>query len=407
MRWLLVIGMLMGAAMGQAASLPDFVTLPKSFKVDPGSVRAEEFGEAEMPLPDREEAHVVQGRFWHADALLEGVAEDAAFAVVWEKIKPVLLKGGWQVVHEFKSDPLHITLRNQQGGRDAWGHLWVMGAGDLRLDVVDAAAKQTRKLVLKKPGTKPEKISANHGDFPYLSPLPDSKQVESSFRAEPMRVQLEEEAEEQVVGMGVYNKRYESAAGGLSNLQFATLYREALESAGWRVVRVGQGLNKANAEILGHYDKDGRDIWAYLHGGGGEYSMDVADVGQDNLAEQLKKECRVPLYGVLFDFNKATLKSESNGVLLRARDAVKANANLAIEVQGHTDHVGNDDYNQKLSEARARTVMQWLIDHEIPANRLQAKGYGRTQPIASNDTDEGRAQNRRVALACQGKTKSP
>ena len=70
-----------------------------------------------------------------------------------------------------------------------------------------------------------------------------------------------------------------------------------------------------------------------------------------------------------------------------------------IEVQGHTDNVGGDDYNQKLSQGRADAVKAWLVAHAIPAHRITTRGYGRQQPIATNDSDEGRAKNRRVEIA--------
>ena len=75
---------------------------------------------------------------------------------------------------------------------------------------------------------------------------------------------------------------------------------------------------------------------------------------------------------------------------------------VKVEVQGHTDNVGGDGYNQTLSEARARSVMAWVIAHGIAPARLSAKGYGKSMPVASNDNDEGRAKNRRVEIAKPG-----
>jgi OOP family OmpA-OmpF porin len=72
---------------------------------------------------------------------------------------------------------------------------------------------------------------------------------------------------------------------------------------------------------------------------------------------------------------------------------------LRLEVQGHTDAVGSDAYNQPLSEARARSVVIWLTQHGVATPRLSAHGYGKTRPVASNATDEGRARNRRVEIA--------
>lgn len=104
------------------------------------------------------------------------------------------------------------------------------------------------------------------------------------------------------------------------------------------------------------------------------------------------------LSGVNFDFNKATLKPESTPVLETAAALLKAKPTVAVEVQGHTDAVGDDATNQKLSEARAETVCAWLVGHGTEAKRLSAHGYGRSQPVADNGSSEGRAKNRRVEL---------
>ncbi len=72
---------------------------------------------------------------------------------------------------------------------------------------------------------------------------------------------------------------------------------------------------------------------------------------------------------------------------------------LKLEVQGHTDNVGNDAYNQTLSEARAKAVATWLTQHGVAADRLTAQGYGKTKPVADNGSDVGRAKNRRVEIA--------
>ncbi len=74
------------------------------------------------------------------------------------------------------------------------------------------------------------------------------------------------------------------------------------------------------------------------------------------------------------------------------------NPDLKVKIQGHTDNLGEAEYNLTLSEKRANTVFQYLQLFGITTERLQAKGYGETQPVSSNDTEEGRAKNRRVEL---------
>ena len=82
--------------------------------------------------------------------------------------------------------------------------------------------------------------------------------------------------------------------------------------------------------------------------------------------------------------------------LEKAVDLMKINQSMVIEVGGHTDNVGNDDYNMKLSHNRAKSVREYLVKSGITAERIQAKGYGELNPIATNDTDKGRQANRRT-----------
>jgi len=102
---------------------------------------------------------------------------------------------------------------------------------------------------------------------------------------------------------------------------------------------------------------------------------------------------------VLFDFNKSTLQPASDPVLQQILDLLKKNSTQKIEIQGNTDNVGGDAYNQTLSEARAKAIITWLTQYGIAADRLTAKGFGKTRPIADNATDAGRAKNRRVEIA--------
>jgi outer membrane protein OmpA-like peptidoglycan-associated protein len=81
---------------------------------------------------------------------------------------------------------------------------------------------------------------------------------------------------------------------------------------------------------------------------------------------------------------------------------VSGHPGLRLDVEGHTDSVGGDDYNQRLSERRGEVVRDYLIQQGMPASSVTAKGLGKTQPVASNDTAEGRQQNRRVEIAISG-----
>ena len=101
---------------------------------------------------------------------------------------------------------------------------------------------------------------------------------------------------------------------------------------------------------------------------------------------------------VLFVYGKYDIKPEGYPILDEVVSVLKQNPEVKLEIQGHTDSIGSAEYNQRLSENRAKAVMDYLVRHGIEPGRLRAKGYGFTQPVALNDTEEGRAKNRRVEL---------
>jgi outer membrane protein OmpA-like peptidoglycan-associated protein len=104
------------------------------------------------------------------------------------------------------------------------------------------------------------------------------------------------------------------------------------------------------------------------------------------------------LRNIFFETNKYDLKRESYTELDKLIDLMNYNPNLKIEISGHTDNQGTPEYNQTLSEQRAKAVNDYLVKHGIEQGRLTYKGYGQTKPIGTNDTDEGRAQNRRTEI---------
>ena len=100
---------------------------------------------------------------------------------------------------------------------------------------------------------------------------------------------------------------------------------------------------------------------------------------------------------IQFEYNKATIKPESFSLLDEITDVIKKNPHIKkIQIEGHASSEGNAAYNKALSDRRAKSVMKYLVDHGIEAARLTAKGFGSEKPIATNDTEEGREQNRRV-----------
>jgi outer membrane protein OmpA-like peptidoglycan-associated protein len=132
--------------------------------------------------------------------------------------------------------------------------------------------------------------------------------------------------------------------------------------------------------------------------------VDAAGCGE---FEAALAQGRLILSGVQFEFNSADIKEESQADLDRAaaaiRSAIANRPGISIEVQGHTDSVGSESYNQGLSERRAASVHDYVVSVEPSiAGALSTSGYGESQPIASNDDQDGRAQNRRVEFVVSG-----
>lgn len=101
---------------------------------------------------------------------------------------------------------------------------------------------------------------------------------------------------------------------------------------------------------------------------------------------------------VLFDFDRSTLRPEADAILAPALDLLQADPEIAIEIEGHTDWVGSDAYNDGLSQRRAEAVVEWLVARGIDRERITAVGRGESEPVATNATAGGRQLNRRVEV---------
>jgi len=146
---------------------------------------------------------------------------------------------------------------------------------------------------------------------------------------------------------------------------------------------------------------DGKDRSARLDGKRRKKATISCDEPEKTLASELAATGRVVLRGILFDTGKDTLRSESIPVLEALAAAMKGNPKSRYLVEGHTDDRGGKDYNQKLSEQRAESVKAWLVKAGIEAARLRTAGFGLSKPAMSNDSEAGRAQNRRVEVAVE------
>jgi outer membrane protein OmpA-like peptidoglycan-associated protein len=190
----------------------------------------------------------------------------------------------------------------------------------------------------------------------------------------------------------------------ISKLEFFENYRAAAEEKGGRVV-----YEDVSQMVLTIPRDDGGVTWLRVSGNAGLGQQDLIIVdekpfkksltfGPAEMKAALDAEGRVQLHGILFDLDKSSLQPESTGQLQHVVILLKDNPDLTLEVQGHTDDQGSDDYNLKLSQLRAETVVAYLGLFGIDSSRLVPKGYGESKPVIPNTTEEARTVNRRVEL---------
>ena len=122
----------------------------------------------------------------------------------------------------------------------------------------------------------------------------------------------------------------------------------------------------------------------------------IASGGGMNMIGQKFTDAKIVTHGINFDVDKATLRPESMGTLNQIKAVLVANPDLKFEIDGHTDNTGASAHNVILSQHRADAVKDQLVSMGIDASRLTTKGFGDTKPMTSNDTPEGKANNRRV-----------
>lgn len=196
-----------------------------------------------------------------------------------------------------------------------------------------------------------------------------------------------------------------------SGLQVIRNYENAIKKIGG--VKVYQ---EGSYEIWLKLNKGGKTFWVYVnswHGGGKGETYGLTIIEKEAMAQEVVADAKslmsdihatghASVYGIYFDFDKADIKPESEPAIKEIAKLLQENKGLKIYVVGHTDNVGNIDYNMKLSKARADAVMKELITkYKISSERLNAFGVGSLAPVASNKTEEGRAKNRRVELVEQ------
>ena len=173
--------------------------------------------------------------------------------------------------------------------------------------------------------------------------------------------------------------------------------------------------NDSKRTIVGKIVKDGKEVWVqvWAYGGGGVTRYNVTIVEKAAMEQivvadaaafsnDIKSTGHTAIYGIYFDTGKSVVKPESDAALGEIAKLMKSETGLKVNVVGHTDNVGGMDSNMKLSQSRADAVVKALTGkYGIAAARLKAYGVASLSPVASNDTEDGRAKNRRVELVKQ------
>ncbi len=167
----------------------------------------------------------------------------------------------------------------------------------------------------------------------------------------------------------------------------------------------GKAISRKSDGVYTLRLKNRKDFGVEINSPGYMFMLDVVNVPRSDTVTTLVKNFRlnkikvgekVVLQNIFFETNKAVITTVSYPALDRVINFMSKNPGIKVEIDGHTDSVGSDTYNQRLSQARAKAVVDYLVKHGISRDRLVAKGFGESQPVAPNTTPEGRAKNRRV-----------
>ncbi len=250
-------------------------------------------------------------------------------------------------------------------------------------------------------------------EHPVIKPMPGANLIERSSRQE-----------------SYFTLTIRVVEGGMRvskdvSGEYWRLRYEMLDSNGEKIARVSRG------EIIGNYisaalekggrehskgsnslvfsipRKDGGITWAKLIIASADYTLEIIDekplvpvlsFGAEELKKALDTDGRIAVYGINFAVDSDRLQLGAEKVLSEFVRLMTLYPDLKIEIQGHTDNTGAAQHNLDLSGKRAETVKNFIVLYGIKSSRLVSKGYGLTKPIESNDTEEGRAKNRRVEL---------
>lgn len=188
-----------------------------------------------------------------------------------------------------------------------------------------------------------------------------------------------------------------------ATVQIVENYANAIQKAGGKV------LYKSDSYVSGTLKKSGNTYYVMVNSdGSGDYTFTTVQeesmqqevaLNPAAIQKNIREDGKILIYGIYFDTNKAEVLPNSNATLQVIADYLKANPNQPVFIVGHTDNTGDYNQNIQLSKNRAMAVVNALVnDYKVPKQQVTPDGVGPLAPVASNDTQEGKAKNRRVEL---------
>lgn len=262
----------------------------------------------------------------------------------------------------------------------------------------NAWAKQPA-LILDPPSAEP--LEPRSGEpIPYFSPLPNMK-VES-WRIDDNNAEPVPAAPGKTVSWlypPLLRVTYLQTVPHVTSARaIVETYAAALSRAGWEVTQ-------SAGSTLAHFAGSGRNVWLQFRVTAGAVQISVSDVGAAGaaarLSELLHKTGSATLYGITFHIDKARLRTDSLPILQQILKLLQSEPALKLEIQVHSATGPQQFYGRRLSDLRARSIQQWLLQQGVEQARLLARGYEDSVPARDNKTDEGRALNRRVMLVAR------
>lgn len=183
-------------------------------------------------------------------------------------------------------------------------------------------------------------------------------------------------------------------------------YTNAAREIGGKALEYGGNVAYINIK------KDGKEVWVTVWAADDYYTLTIVekgDVKQEISANDILRDLNATGKAILyinFDSGKSTIKEESKPIIVQISELLENNPDIKLSIEGHTDDQGDNASNLKLSDSRAKAVMDAIVAKGISSDRLKSVGFGEEQPIADNSTEEGRAKNRRVELVKKNNIKT-